>query len=236
MKCFYLMVGHLLLTRVGADVAACTSRFCSTADADAAVCGAINEGSTTPALRYNSKCDAACHGVLNTGPCPPQDVACPSGIEGCHMCTTTDDGHSVSTPRPPFHLHCACLAASACVFKAIWFDISSSFLSSPFFSCLFGPYKVQLPTIGSFQQNNPCHIYASIAPITLSWLPCNRCCRARWSLYLSMDTLLWIFKQIYIRISFFLHIFPLLSTLLHPASTKPTCTFENASFRLVDVR
>lgn len=119
MKCFYLMVGHLLLTRVGADVAACTSRFCSTADADAAVCGAINEGSTTPALRYNSKCDAACHGVLNTGPCPPQDVACPSGIEGCHMCTTTDDGHSVSTPRPPFHLHCACLAASACVFKAI---------------------------------------------------------------------------------------------------------------------
>ena len=84
MKCFYLMVGRLLLTRVGADVAACTSRFCSTADADAAVCGAINEGSTAPTLRYNSKCDAACRVKHGGVPCPPQDVACRSGIEGCH--------------------------------------------------------------------------------------------------------------------------------------------------------
>lgn len=65
-------------------VAACTSRFCGTADADAAECGAINEGSTAPTLRYNSKCDAACRVKHGGVTCPPQDVACRSGIEGCH--------------------------------------------------------------------------------------------------------------------------------------------------------
>lgn len=91
MKALHVLLPVLLARSGVCDVASCTERFCSTANPDRPVCGAIAEGTNTPARRFESRCVASCNSVLSTGPCPEEDAPCPSGIPGCHRCATTDE-------------------------------------------------------------------------------------------------------------------------------------------------
>jgi hypothetical protein len=77
------------------DAAACITRFCS-AGVDEEVCGGKTADDT--ATLFETKCHAACNGVLITGPCLDQSVVCPTGVAGCHRCKQTDD---LKVSEPP---------------------------------------------------------------------------------------------------------------------------------------